>query len=452
MSQSSLRVLPLLLSVSLAACGGGSGPAPAVAPAVPPPVVQPPPVVPPPVVTPPVVTPPPVVVPEPVVNAAATLAAQFVQRARQDKCADIDNRLWVIDRKYVYKIANGSCMGAAYESAQADGLFDLATQEALCAYSQQIYKSVCKDAAAQALMDAIRTDLPSLGLGAPVQVEAVSFLRPDGTALVFGTKERSLKSDITTPRKVVVRDAAAYRALMAEHNGSMAGPDPLGSLDFERDMVIAIFAGTSPYCTAVTIDRVGVSAGKIVVDYEIFDSQATGVHYGDIGSYDAGNDIASNQCQQQAAPMQLIVAERNSAAVEFVQKLPVRLPFTILVNTTRDRNWGKRNLVIKDAAAWTRAWSEAFANGGLLEAPPQVDFSRKMVVAVFQGGQPNLCYGTRASGVYRSAKGIVVSTTEVIPGPGLLCAAALGSPAMIMAIDRSDEPVEFISHVENLRY
>jgi len=73
---------------------------------------------------------------------------------------------------------------------------------------------------------------------------------------------------------------------------------------------------------------------------------------------------------------------------------------------------------------------------------PVVDFNKFMVVAVFAGSKPNGCYSTTLSNLYRSGRVINVTRIDRIPGPGTICTQALSSPAHLIMIERSDDPVE----------
>jgi hypothetical protein len=88
---------------------------------------------------------------------------------------------------------------------------------------------------------AARTDTPAAA-GAPA----------------FTTLDQSKTSRIDAPRTVVVKDAAAWSRLWAEHAGSDA---PAPQVDFAKNMVAGVFLGSRPsgcYSTAIAgVERVG---------------------------------------------------------------------------------------------------------------------------------------------------------------------------------------------------
>lgn len=71
-------------------------------------------------------------------------------------------------------------------------------------------------------------------------------------------------SRIGEPRTVIVRDREAWRALWREHAGSADPP----AVEFDREMVVAVFAGERPTAGyRVEIVRLFERSGKVVVAY-----------------------------------------------------------------------------------------------------------------------------------------------------------------------------------------
>lgn len=102
-----------------------------------------------------------------------------------------------------------------------------------------------------------------------------------------------------------------------------------------------------------------------------------------------------------------------------------------------------RNVVVKDQAALQKLWAEIYEGHSSLPAPPIVDFSTKMVVAVFEGyGSP--CGGMTIRSVQAKAGTLVVEHEQIAPPPGIACAAVVVHPAHVIVVDRSDLPVEFV--------
>jgi hypothetical protein len=117
-----------------------------------------------------------------------------------------------------------------------------------------------------------------------------------------------------------------------------------------------------------------------------------------------------------------------------------QIAFTTIDRTNYSLVQVAKNVVVKDAASWTLLWK---AHSGSDANVPAVDFSQKMVVAVFRGTLPNGCYSTMITQVYRATSAITVHRVDTEPGPDAICTLAIVTPAHLIAIPRSDEQVAF---------
>jgi hypothetical protein len=103
-----------------------------------------------------------------------------------------------------------------------------------------------------------------------------------------------------------------------------------------------------------------------------------------------------------------------------------------------------RQAVVKDAPAWLSLWEEHTGHVTPPPEPPLVDFSKHMVLGVFLGQRPNLCYQVIIEAVESIARNkILVKYRETGPLPGSSCAQAIAYPVHLVTIDRSSLPVEF---------
>jgi len=107
-------------------------------------------------------------------------------------------------------------------------------------------------------------------------------------------------------------------------------------------------------------------------------------------------------------------------------------------------NSAVKNVVVRDAAGWTALWKEVNAN--LTEAPPEpwVDFSQKMVLAVWRGNASSGCSGV---GVVRTSVLDGVLHVEYAdappPGPDAICLMVITSPVVVVVVDKFDGQVAF---------
>ena len=424
------QAVPLAAAMLLAACGGGSGSADgALARAAPTPVV--------------IVDPPPP--PPPVVASAEPDTALFVARAQQAICADRSNQVFLIDKKYALLARSGNCGDAAY----AYELFGATPDVPLCSKADSIAgpQSSCKDDVLKALFDTMTANLgkADLGLGASHQVQQITFLPRDGTAVEFVIASADGFSGVHQARQIVIKDQATLAAVWREHSGPAPGGagandavndavnnangvglPRIGAMpvvDFSTSMVIAVFAGDTG-CRQFGIRRIHTANGRLLVAVENRDISSVALCVAVVSS-----------------PMQMVVVPRSDAGVDFIAFSDERLAYATLPTPrgAHAMTAGERSQLVKDQAAWIALWQ---VNGGT-EAAPALDFSKKMVAAYFLGARPNLCYGLAVSGVFRANGRIGVGLVESIGGLSTICPAAIGFPYVMVVLDRSDEAVEF---------
>lgn len=351
----------------------------------------------------------------------APSVALFIARAQQANCADLSNRLYIIDQKYAFTAVTGKCGDASY----AYELFGATPDIRLCSKADSIAgpQMSCSDDKVKALFETIvaNLDKADLGLGSAHKVEAISIPLKDGQ-LVFESIAANAFSSVHSERKVVVKDANAFAALWAEHTAGRTGQPVTPVVDFRAKMVLAAFGGQKNVCRDFGIRRVGVSGGKIVAALEDRDVSAATLCVAAV-----------------TAPMQMVVVDRSDAAVEFAAFSQERLPFRELDNEPRTILTSKMQVVIKDAMNWEQLW-KAHRPG---DAAPAVDFGKQMVVAVFIGDRSNGCYGARIDGIFRAAGKLNVNVVEQLAKRGNICPQAFVQPYAMVVLDRSDEPVEF---------
>lgn len=81
--------------------------------------------------------------------------------------------------------------------------------------------------------------------------------------------EQSSLSGITTARNIVVDNASSWANLWADHKKPLSNPEPAPTVDFSKNMVVAVFTGSRPMgCYGVTITRTELLASKLRVEYQ----------------------------------------------------------------------------------------------------------------------------------------------------------------------------------------
>lgn len=195
---------------------------------------------------------------EPAPNGTPLDTAPFVARAQQEPCADLRNRLFVIDNKQVFWDRAGNCPDNSY----AQRLFGATPEIVLCETSDSIIgpRTSCSDDQARAMFDIIlkNRDQPDLGLGSAHKVEPVKMTR-----LAFQDVDRGSHSQISAAQDVVIRDSAAFSKLWSAHTGNSI-PEP--AIDFQRYMVVGSFLGNRMNgCYSTEITDVYRTGNKITV-------------------------------------------------------------------------------------------------------------------------------------------------------------------------------------------
>jgi hypothetical protein len=90
---------------------------------------------------------------------------------------------------------------------------------------------------------------------------------------------------------------------------------------------------------------------------------------------------------------------------------------------------GSRRLVIRDAATWSRFWSELGAG-----VQPKVDFGRDLVIAVASGERSSGGHDIAVQRVSRSGGELRIEVLETSPGSTCLTTSALAQPVDVIMV------------------
>jgi hypothetical protein len=191
-------------------------------------------------------------------------------------------------------------------------------------------------------------------------------------------------------------------------------------------MLVGVFAGESGSgCHTIAIPHVvaGTSSIKVEVDER------------ELQTFDVCPAVLTQA-------MQVVAIERSDIPVEFVAASANEVPFKTISQTSQSKVEEARTVVVKDADAWALLWRYHAPD----QPVPQVEFSTTMVDGVFMG-YTNPCYSTSIAKITRDAGKLTVQKVDRHPPPGVMCAMVVTSPAHLVAIERSDLPVEFATEV-----
>jgi hypothetical protein len=100
--------------------------------------------------------------------------------------------------------------------------------------------------------------------------------------------------------------------------------------------------------------------------------------------------------------------------------------------------------VIKDKAAWEKLWAKHAAGLKTVEKPPEIDFSKEMVILVAMGRQNTGGYRIQITRVEPIGGKLHISVLKTTPPPGGMSIQVLTAPFEMVAVPKSDLPPEFV--------
>lgn len=101
-------------------------------------------------------------------------------------------------------------------------------------------------------------------------------------------------------------------------------------------------------------------------------------------------------------------------------------------------------VVIRDDATWRAAWSALWPGAGPSSAPPNVDFSREMIVLAALGERSSGGYSILVDSATTGASGLTIWISTISPGVRCARVAAFTQPVDIARMTRSDAAVHFV--------
>jgi len=296
------------------------------------------------------------------------------------------------------------------------------------AYSVTDRSAVCTlpaDAANPAPMHLVAIDMSRL---------SVDFHRQDADVVKMTDIATGVALQFDQPEEIVVTDAAKWSELWNAHQKSGAKPSAVPDIDFGNQIVIGVTAGQKPGpCNELLIDKIVHTGSMLVVNYTQRD-----VH-----------EICLAVVSGPTYPQHFVVIERQEVPVQFVKRNgdTSRVAFE-RISVPGSAMTIEQALVVRDAGAWNKLWARANGNLILVPEAPVIDFTKKMLIAVFMGTQPNGCFGASIDTVSRMQEDLLVEVSKRVPGPDAICTQALTSPADVVAVDRSDAMVLFESRTQ----
>lgn len=142
---------------------------------------------------------------------------------------------------------------------------------------------------------------------------------------------------------------------------------------------------------------------------------------------------------RRAATLLVLTFLSGCASVDDAGTRGVGLAFETLEEGANSGTRERREVVVREEAAWQSLWREHRSIQDPGEAAPGVDFGRRMVAAVFRGDSPTGCYGAQVVQVLWDEAGRQVTVrgewVTVVDG---FCTAQVTQPFHMVELDRHD--------------
>jgi hypothetical protein len=354
------------------------------------------------------------------------VTTDFIALASGASCANLRNRMFVIDQKRVIWDKAGSCADASY----ALTLFGNTTKDVVCSSADSIAgpKTTCTDQQYRSMFDLISKNLDKadLGLGSAHQVTQLTVPPGASVAVPFISISAPLYYG-AAPTNIVIKDSAAWTKLLDDGQVKKEVAGASLSVDFTSQMVLGVFFKSPNNCSVTQLLKLSSNGQKLIAEFS--DEERVSVQ-----SCDPTSNLAST-------PMNLVVVNRLDLPVEFSNVNATKAVINTLDVTNLSGVQTAQNLVIKDNAAWTTLWAQHTNNSGV--SAPVIDFSKRMVVGVFLGTKPNGCYAISDVSIWRSGTKLNVAHHDQTPGMGVMCTMVITTPSYLVELDRTDDAVEF---------
>ncbi len=131
-----------------------------------------------------------------------------------------------------------------------------------------------------------------------------------------------------------------------------------------------------------------------------------------------------------------------AACVTVGQAEPV--PFRTLAKGSFSGIQEPKEELVKDKSKWEELWALHAKTIKPAPTPPEVDFSKEMVVFVTMGRQRTGGYKIEISRIETSQDTLKIYVTRTTPRPGGMAIQSLTAPFYIVAIPKSDLRAKFI--------
>lgn len=364
---------------------------------------------------------------EPSKTPAPVATNEFLDLVKGATCAETKNRLILIDQKYVLWDRSGNCADASY----AQNLYESSPNNLICSHADSIAgpRSSCTNPALEGLFKTIIQNLDRMdfGLGGTHQVQKIAIPTAKMQNLAINTLAANFYRG-TPLDYALIKETSAWNLFW---NHANVKPSPtLQTPDFNNKMVLVKFYKTPNDCSITRILNVESDGQTLTAHY--FDEER----------------IAITRCDPEttlsSTPIHMIEIPKSDLPLALNNVSTRQLNAKTIASGSYSQVQVGRNIVIRDQSSWNKLWQEHQTD---TTPPIQVDFAKRMVIAVFLGAQASGCSGIQDLRIWRNSDKLRVTHYDLAPTASSVCTASITSPFYFAEIDQSSEIVEFNSVV-----
>ena len=355
---------------------------------------------------------------------APVATSEFLSLARGASCANLRNRMFVVDEKHVFWDKAGSCADASYEMV----LYGKTSKNVLCSIGDTIAgpKTTCNDEQFRSMLLTMSKNLDKadLGLGSTHQVQQLAVAPGANWPMSFLPIYAPLHYGNATAN-IVIKDISAWDIFLADAQFKPVFA-PLTQTDFNSKMVLGVSFKMPNNCSMIKIVKVSSNGQKMTVEYT--DEERISVR-----SCDPNTNLAST-------PINLVMVDKLDLPVEFVNINAVQVAFSYLDVTFKPQGFSP---VFQGAIKDVGSWNEYVANN-LAGPAPTIDFTKNMVLAVSLslGG----CKSFDGVTLWRSGGKLNVAIRiNDNANPQIACTLDFIERTQLIELPRMDEAIEFFT-------
>jgi len=128
------------------------------------------------------------------------------------------------------------------------------------------------------------------------------------------------------------------------------------------------------------------------------------------------------------------------SAVAQGQQLERKAEFETIAKSFACGHTARASYVVTSREEWEKVWNAAYANTYPVPPAPDVDFTTRSIIAVFQGSQPSSGYDISVTKLVRSGKKLKVHVKEVVPDLPCKVLLVITEPFQIIETEKIDHP------------